>query len=217
MPKKKEIILVFAAHNDDGVIGAGGTLAKYAQEGKIIKTVIFSYGENSHPHLKPEVIKLTRYKEALEGDKIIGGSGIAFLELKEMQFKRQSKEADTNKLIEDIIKHEKPSKIFTHSINDPLPDHRAVHNVVREVTKRVRYKGEIYTFEVWNLLNIFHRNRPKLVVDVTGTFQKKIKAFKAHKSQKNVIFLLTGKLFIQAIVNGLTAGCRYAEIFVKIQ
>ena len=123
MPKKKETILVFAAHNDDGVIGAGGTLAKYAKQGKKVKTVVFSYGENSHPHLKPEVIKLTRYKEALEADKILNGSGMAFLELKEMQFQKQAKKHNTKKLIKDIIKHEKPTKIFTHSINDPFPDH----------------------------------------------------------------------------------------------
>ena len=215
--KKPQTILVFAAHNDDGVIGAGGTLAKYAKQGKKVKTVVFSYGEGSHPHLKPEVIKLTRYKEALEADKILGGSGMAFLNLKEMQFRKQAKRPDKKKLIKDIIRHERPEKIFIHSINDPLPDHRAVYKVVMDVIEEINYKGDIYTFEVWNILNILHRNKPKLVVDVTDTFQKKIKAFKAHKSQRNVIFLLTGKIIAQAIINGLAHGCRYAEVFVKIR
>jgi len=215
--KKKQTILVFAAHNDDGVIGAGGTLAKYAKQGKIVKTVVFSYGEGSHPHLKPEVIKLTRYKEALEADKILGGSGMAFLNLKEMQFKKQSKKLDTKKIITDIIKHEKPEKIFIHSINDPLPDHRAVYHVVMGIIDEINYKGEVYTFDVWNILNILHRNKPKLIVNVTNTFQKKIKAFKAHKSQRNVIYLLTTKIIAQAIINGLANGCRYAEVFVKIR
>jgi len=39
MPKK-ETILVLAAHNDDQAIGAGGTLAKYAQEGKKVISLL---------------------------------------------------------------------------------------------------------------------------------------------------------------------------------
>jgi LmbE family N-acetylglucosaminyl deacetylase len=50
---KKGTVLVIVAHNDDHIIGAGGTLAKYAQEGKKVRTIIMSYGESSHPHLKP--------------------------------------------------------------------------------------------------------------------------------------------------------------------
>ncbi|MFA4887817.1 MAG: PIG-L family deacetylase, partial [Candidatus Nanoarchaeia archaeon] len=40
----KETILVFAAHPDDEIIGVGGTIAKYAQEGKDVIVTIFSDG-----------------------------------------------------------------------------------------------------------------------------------------------------------------------------
>jgi len=46
---KNETILVFSAHSDDFVIGAGGTIAKYTEEGKKVIAVVFSYGERSHP------------------------------------------------------------------------------------------------------------------------------------------------------------------------
>lgn len=39
-----ERILVIVAHSDDQMLGPGGTLVKYAKEGKEIHTVIFSYG-----------------------------------------------------------------------------------------------------------------------------------------------------------------------------
>ncbi|MEK6845367.1 MAG: PIG-L family deacetylase, partial [Nanoarchaeota archaeon] len=42
-----ETVVVFGAHSDDFVIGAGGTIAKYQQEGKKILAVVFSYGESS--------------------------------------------------------------------------------------------------------------------------------------------------------------------------
>ena len=39
MKKRNETILVFGAHSDDFVIGAGGTIAKYAQEGKLYELI----------------------------------------------------------------------------------------------------------------------------------------------------------------------------------
>ena len=50
------VIMVFAAHPDDEVIGAGGTIAKYAREGRQVVSVIFSYGEGSDPASEPENI-----------------------------------------------------------------------------------------------------------------------------------------------------------------
>ena len=67
----KETILAIAAHNDDHLIGAGGTLAKYAAEGKVIKTVICSFGEKSHPHLRKEIIVRRRVAESLKADRIM--------------------------------------------------------------------------------------------------------------------------------------------------
>jgi len=54
---RKESILVFSAHSDDFVIGAGGTIAKYVREGKKVQAIVFTYGEKSHPWLKGEVVQ----------------------------------------------------------------------------------------------------------------------------------------------------------------
>ena len=83
---KKQTILVIGAHSDDPAFGAGGTIAKYALEGCKVKSIIFSYGELSHPHLKPEIVAETRAKEAKISDKILGGKGIIFFDVKEGRF-----------------------------------------------------------------------------------------------------------------------------------
>jgi len=215
--KPKETILVFAAHNDDGIIGAGGTLAKYAKQGKIVKTVVFSFGEKSHPHLKPKIIKMLRYKEAIKSDKILGGAGIAFLDLKEMKFKQEVRDKKVKNLIKEIIKNEMPIKIFTHSINDTMPDHRAVHHIVMNTLDEINFQGDVYSFGVWNILNLIHRNKPKMIVDISDTFKKKIKAFKAHKSQKGAQILLMWKIYIQDFTNGFNSNCKFAEVFVKLR
>ena len=75
----KDDILVFCAHSDGKILGPGGTLAKYAKEGKKVRSIIFSYGEYSQPHLKKEIIINRRIKEAEEADKAIKGKGVQFL------------------------------------------------------------------------------------------------------------------------------------------
>ncbi len=87
----KETILSIAAHNDDHVIGAGGALTKYAKEGSRVRTIICSFGESSHPHLKKEVIVERRVKESVQADKVMGGSGVAYIGLREGFFELDSK------------------------------------------------------------------------------------------------------------------------------
>lgn len=206
-----ETILVLCAHNDDNIIGVGGTIAKYSKEGKNVKTIIFTYGELSPPHLKPEVVREMRYKESVKAEQILTGGGVEYLGLQEGHFLDEEKKVLTK--LRKIIRDLNPTKIFTHSINDPHPDHKAVHQIVMKVAKQI----EIYSFDVWNVVNVRHRNKPLLIVDISDQFSKKVHAFQAHKSQRHVMVLLLGKIFLKDWTNGIRHGCRFAEVFVKIQ
>lgn len=213
----KENILFICAHNDDQIIGGGGTFAKYAKEGKTVKTVIFSYGEKSHPHLKRNVIVETRINEAKESDRILGGKGLMFLGLNEGRFTKEIASKSIKEKIIDLIKQEKPTKIFTHSVDDPHPDHQAVHKLMAVITNELKLKN-VYTFDVWNPLKFLKRNVPKLVVDITETFNKKIKAYEAHESQINLPGMIPFRfrIHLDAFLNGFTNHCRYAEVFHKL-
>jgi len=212
----KETILVLCAHNDDQVLGAGGTLAKYASEGKRVRTIIFAFGEKSHPYLKPELVIETRMKEALASDKIFGGSGIAYLGLEEGNFTEGIKKKGIKEKIKFLIKQEKPSKIFTHSSDDPHPDHNATYALVMDILKKTKLDCEVYSFDVWNPINIRQQGRPKLVVDITKTFETKMKAINAHKSQKLALFSLVWSVYVKAILNGWNNNCKYAEVFYRL-
>ena len=65
-------VMVFCAHSDDQMFGAGGALAKYAREGGKIFTVVFSFGEYSHPWLRKRVTIEIRVEESQRADKVIG-------------------------------------------------------------------------------------------------------------------------------------------------
>lgn len=218
---KAENILVICAHNDDQIIGAGGTMAKYAKEGKKVFTVIISYGELSHPHLKPEVITKTRVEESRKADRILGGAGVFYMGMREPEFlekmkkKRERKKIKTT--LKDIIKKRSPAKIFTHSSDDPHVMHRKVNEIVMEAVKEAKPKADVYSFDVWNVVKVRGRNAPKLVVDITGTFDRKIRAFKAHKSQAMTILSMLWNIYMKAVLKGWANNCRYAEVFYKLK
>jgi|TARA_B100001964_G_C14058137_1_gene520133 LmbE family N-acetylglucosaminyl deacetylase len=207
----KENILVFCAHSDDTEIGCGGTILKYIKEDKNIVHTVFSYGEKSHPHLKEKIVAKKREKETNVIDKILGRKTI-FLGLKEGKFKEDSEK--TKKKIIEIIKKNKPSKIYTLCSLDPHPDHRAVNSLVIESIEEMKYKGDVYAFEVWNVIN---ENKPVIYVDITDTFKEKINLLKHFKSQWLSIYIQLLPIMFRARLHGNKNNCKYAEKFYKLK
>ena len=226
MAKSKGSILVICAHSDDQVIGPGGAMAKYANEGYDVYTLIMSFGEFIQPHMKREVIAKIRIKESQKADKIMGGKGVTFLGLKENKFEKDFNERKLDKAFKKIIKDHNPIKIFTHAPDDALNDHRSTYRIVLRAYNEMKLTSELYTFEIWHLLNIKKRSNPKLVIDTSSTFQIKIKALKAFKSQIELATLynylvlnnfLFFTIYIKDIFNGLKHNTRYAEVFYKVR
>lgn len=213
---KKENILVFCAHSDDQVFGPGATLAKYAREGKDVYTYIFSYGEASLAWLKRKVAVKTRVKEARKADRIIGGKKVFFFGIREGRFVEDIKKKRMLKKIERVIEEKKPIKIFTHSLNDPHPDHRVVCNTIIDAVKKIGYKGDVFAYDIWFTL-MFRKNiLPRLYVDVTDTFDRKLKALQVFKSQKITWLTLILSVWLRALINGFYIHKKYAERFFKI-
>ena len=215
----KENILVFVAHSDDEAIGAGGTIAKYAKQGKNVYLIVFSFGEGSNPLLIKKEIATTRVKEARRVGGVLGVTQTVFLGASDGKIIENIK----NKLFLDkirrFIKQHKPSKIFTHSHADPHKDHRAVHKIVMKVLSEKEFESyPIFVFDVWNPLNLFfNRNVPKMLVDITDTFETKIKALSLFKSQKPSLYLLMPAVLAKARGQGIANECRYAERFYRIR
>lgn len=211
-----ETIVVFGAHSDDFVIGAGGTIAKYQQEGKKILAIVFSYGEKSHPWLRPGVVQQTRSLEAFDAGKIIGVSEIVFYNLAELKFAEEYAAKNIEKDLLTLLEKEKPTKIFTHSPEDFHPDHRAVHQITLNLWEKLPAKPEVYIYSVWNPVS-FQTKYPALYVPITATFAAKLQALKSFRSQKLHIaypFLL---LLFRAFKEGIKIKSRFGEKFFRVK
>jgi len=216
--EKKESILFLCAHNDDQLVGAGGTIAKYSKEGKSVVTIIFSFGEASLPHLQEIESRKTRVKESKQAAKILGENSVHYLGLTEGKFLEEAENKQISKKLKKLISRIKPKRIFTHAPDDPHPDHRAVNKFTTDLIKDIKFKGDVYAFNVWNpFINLKKREMPRLVVDITDTLNTKVKAFKVHKSQIVSIIALMWSVYGQALYYGFLNHIKYAEVFYKIK
>ncbi|MBI4439299.1 PIG-L family deacetylase [Candidatus Woesearchaeota archaeon] len=212
---EKKTILVFCAHSDDQIFGPGGAIANYSRNGHEVTTVIFSYGELTHPWIRRRIAAETRENEAIEADKIIGGKEVLFLRIKDPDLVKEAKAHWVKERVAHLIKAYKPEKIFTHSIDDLHPAHRAVYRTVIAALDSGNYKCDTYTFDIWNPLNFRDRDQPKMYVDITGTFSLKVKALKCFRSQWISMIFLLWSVYARALTNGLDSGFLYAEKFHK--
>ena len=206
---------MFCAHSDDQILGCGGSMAKYARKSHDIYTVIFSYGENSHFWLKRDFSTKMRKKESEAADKIIKGRGVKFFDLKETKFDQDKEE--TKQKVKAIINNIDPVRIFLHSANDPHPDHNNVNKIVLEAIDSMNYKGDVYSFDVWNILSFKDTNNPRLVVNISDTLKMKSKALKCFKSQGLSLLLLLPFIYTKNFIDGFKNNMRFAEVFQKVR
>ena len=211
----KKSVLVICAHSDDHILGCGGSMAKFAKQGISVYTIILSYGEKSHPHLKEEFVIKTRVREAQKANAIIGGEQVYFLGLKEGHFEEGFEITNCEKKILDIIEKNNISRVFTHSNIDIHPDHIATSKLVKKSIKNKEV--ELYSFIIWDLFRSKKKlnSSIKLVIDTTNTAKTKLQALNAFKSQKMQMSLPYFQTQIVSFFNGLKYGYKFAEVFVK--
>lgn len=196
-------VIAIAAHPEDIITGAGGTLAKYASEGKQVQSIIFAAGE--HPKKK--------IKKSVKADKLIGGATVTHFALRPGHLEEDFKKKKVKAKLLALLEREQPEKIFTHGF-EIEGEHRAVNKLVLAVIKEANLPCKVYSFAI-SPFSIRKRNLPKLIVDVTKTFPAKVKAALVHNKHlpTNVLFW---KLLIKDRISGFFAKTKYAEAFYRL-
>ncbi len=203
-------VLVCAAHPDDEVIGAGGTIAKLSKSEDVIN-VLFSYGDKYPFWRKPSKVMKVRMSEYKVCESILGIKRTYFFGFHDLEIASNSVRA-VNSLVKLFRKY-KPSIVFTHTVKDGHPDHRAVNRIVVEAVKKSFINVKVLTFGV----NFFNFQRGlKVVFDISNTFSVKMLALSKIKSQRSITALLKPLILFKAIFYGLQNGFRYGECFKSL-
>jgi len=212
---KAETVMVFGAHSDDFVIGAGGTVAKYVQDKITVISIVFSYGEKSHPWLKEKIVQQIRSQETYEASNFLKCKTI-FFNLKEGKFIEEYHSKNIEPELIKIMEKYHPSKLFTHSAEDPHPDHQAINQLTLNLLNKLTFKPVVYGYSIWNPLSIKNKY-PVLYEDITTTFSLKLNALKFYRSQRyNAIYPLIVLIYYRALRSGLKIGTKFAEQFYLI-
>lgn len=179
--------LIFAAHPDDAELSMGGTISALTSKGLKVGVVDLTKGEMS---TSGNVI--TRAKETSVATKILRLKHRENLGLKDGNIVLSQK---TLKQVVTVIRKFQPTIVFAPYFNDRHPDHMDTGQLIKRAVfssglkkfktivagklqaqyrpKKIFYYMQTYLFD------------PSFIVDISDTFEAKMKSVLAFKSQFN--------------------------------
>src|SRR5690606_25775438 len=117
-------VLVVAAHGDDEVLGAGGTLFSQAAAGDRVHLLVVSDADSSRDRASPR--KATSRRTAIEwAAEVLGMSSVRIGATPDHQFDTFP-QLDFVYEIEATLERTNPTVVYTHSLGDLASDHRVV-------------------------------------------------------------------------------------------
>lgn len=208
-------VLIFAPHNDDEVLGVGGTAAKLSSTGEDVYICEVTSGPNFQ----------TLQHEANLADKILGIKKRIFLELPYVELDIISKK-EVNRLFSNVINTIKPNIVFLPHIGDIHTDHKetakaalvAVRPYSAPFVKKV-YSYETLSESEWENPTLNNCFNPNVWSDIENFMEFKIAAFSCYKSQIKEFPHPRSIEAIKALgkFRGSSAGFKYAEAFMLIR
>lgn len=223
---KKGDVLLIMAHPDDAELGAGGTIAKWASQARIINYIICTSGNKGTKNfnLSPHQLALIREEEQLEAAKVLGVSGVTFLRYSDGELEPNLYFRSQLSL---LIKNFKPQTIITH---DPWlhyqihPDHRAVGIATIDAIVSARDHlfmpehmiARVNPHQPLELL-LTRPEKADFIVDISDTMDKKLEAISKHASQLAHFPDWRSRIESWASMLGQKEGMKYGEAFKKIE
>jgi 4-oxalomesaconate hydratase len=190
-------LLIVGAHSGDFVWRAAGAIAAATSRGGEARVVALSYGERgesgdlwNEPDQTIENVKRVRHEQAEEAARVTGTS----FECWDLGDYSLRVNEETVERLADEIREFAPHLVLTHTERDPFnPDHPMAHAAVLRARLLASGAGVASAFETIKPpeLLYFEPHQPELCgfqpntfVDITGIFERKLKAMETMAAQK---------------------------------
>lgn len=212
-------VLVIAPHNDDEILGVGGTMSKLAKEGHEVIVCEVTAGDLNDP-----VVQLQK-REAIESHDLLGVSKTVFMDLPVVGLKEMKTRKINSRFLSTISEID-PEIVFIPHKGDMHIDHRMVIEAamvaLRPVSAphlKVLYAYETLSETEWNLPTVDNAFIPTAYCDITGEIDAKLDAMKCHASQLCGYPHPRSLEAIEALAKhrGSSICCKYAEAFVVLR
>jgi LmbE family N-acetylglucosaminyl deacetylase len=224
-------ILCISAHPDDNEFSIGGTVARWAREGRDVVFCLVTTGGagvNEHTPSNEGLIPI-REKETRAAARILGVSDVIFLGYPDGTLQPT---LEMRRDLTRVIRRVKPDIVMT---GDPTvryygneymnhPDHRAVADAALDAIFPSAETNAIFPellaegLERHKVKQVFLAGArdPDVFVDIARTLGTKGRALKAHRSQVGKGEWVDQLLKAWAIRDGKKAGLRYAEAYKRM-
>lgn len=211
-------LLVIAPHPDDEILGVGGTMAKYANNGYHV-TVLTVAGHR--PPLYSEENYQQTVKEARQAHALVGVKESVFLDVAATMVGAM-KTHELNGMVSAVVNRIKPAIVMV-PYPDRHVDHRIIFDSAMVATRPVHVGTHIEILAAYETLSETHWNAPHIepnftpnwVCNITAHIETKLAALQCFKSQ---IPAFPGARSIEAlralaVFRGTQAGFAYGEAF----
>jgi LmbE family N-acetylglucosaminyl deacetylase len=184
--------LVIAAHPDDEVLGAGGTIAKLAAEGREVHIAILAEGITSR-YAERDAAD-TALLDDLHADarRVADHLGAAGLTLHGLPDNRLDTVPllDVVKVVEELVETLRPSDLFIQHAGDLNVDHGVVYRAALTATRPLEGQPvrRVLAYEVassteWAFQQLEPAFRPNVFVPIAETLETKIEAMELYRSE----------------------------------
>jgi len=219
-------VAIVAAHPDDEVLGCGGTIARFASEGRSVHILLIADGETSRDSDSGEALdpgKLAARRIAAQtACEILGAKSVEVLALPDNRLDNTDL-LDVVKHVEEFVQRHQPLTVFTHHAGDVNIDHRVVHDAVISACRpQPRYSvKELFFFEVpssteWRPPSSSVAFSPNWFVDISVALEMKLEALQAYESELRAFPHPRSLDAVKdlALWRGSSVGLEAAEAFV---
>lgn len=223
-------VMVILAHPDDPEYFCGGTVARWAQEGREIVYVLATHGEggSDDPQMTREKLGRIREEEQRAAARVLGVREVVFLDhpdgsvVASLGLRRDLTRQIRRWRPDIVITCDPTVRYRTHYVNHP--DHRAVGDsaldaVFPDARNRLQFSELLeeglephYVREVY----IAGAAEPDVEIDITDSLERKVAALRQHRSQIDDPGGLEARLREWHRVEGREGEPRYVERFRKI-
>jgi N-acetylglucosamine malate deacetylase 1 len=203
-------IVVIAPHPDDETIGCGGALCRHVAAGDRVAVVFLTSGELGLKALAKEEAWRIREAEAKAAARLLGIARLDFLRLPDWGVGSHIRAGA--RLLQPILKAERPGLVYLPHSGDGHPDHQASLPLFRRAMMDLRLRTpEIRSYEVWTPLGEYDH-----VEDISAVMPRKLRALRAHRSQLGEFDYVHAVRGLNQFRGALAARRPYAEVFQSL-
>ena len=215
-------ILVVAPHTDDEVLGVGGTIARFAQEGANVTVAVVTSG--FPPDFAQEEEDAIR-QEAARSHEILKVKETVYLDFPAAALDTVE-HRELNRAMCVLYRRVEPDYVFIPFPGDVHMDHQATFNSAMVMSRpngghvpRSVLAYETVSETNWNAPPLTPGFLPNTYVDISDYIETKLKAFEAYQSQVKPFPHERSIEALRALatLRGSTVGVRAAEAFIALR